>query len=67
MVVHLNIGLRSINRDEVYFYVGCLFLGDKLTGVVMEAAFVLPLRKEGRLPKSLLSCGTVQRLSNTEY
>lgn len=50
-MVHLDIGLRSINRGEVDFYIGCLFLGDKLTAVVMEAAFVLPLRKEGRLPE----------------
>jgi len=65
MVVHLNVGLRSVNRDVVY--VGCLFLEDKLTGLVMEAAFVLPLWKEGRLPKSLLSCAAVQRRSNIEY
>lgn len=67
MVVHLNVGLRSINRNVVYFYVGCLFLEDKLTGLVMEAAFVLPLWEQSRLPKTFLSCGTVQRLSNIEY
>lgn len=63
-MVHLDIDLRSINRDQVDFYVGCLFVGDKLTAVVMEAAFVLPLWKEGRL-QSLLSCETV--LSPIEY
>lgn len=38
MVVHVNIGLRCINRDVVYFYVGYLFVEDKLAGLVMEAA-----------------------------
>lgn len=66
MVVHLDIGLRSINRDQVDFYVGFHFLGDKLTAGVMEAAFFLPLWKEGRL-QSLLCCGTGQRLSPIEY
>lgn len=47
MMVHLNIGLRSISRDVAYFYVGCLFLENKLPELVTEAAFVLPLRKEG--------------------
>lgn len=54
MVVHLNIGLRSIHRDSLYF-AGFFFLGDKLIGIVLQVAFVLPLWKEGRLAKSLLA------------